>query len=66
VIIGVYEIIKYIKEQKKLYKEGEEEVKDLLSPEPIMGEYDEKEPSESAKVKEDVELIDVNIENEEF
>ncbi len=52
--------------QKNLYKEVDEEVKDLLSTEPIMEEYDEKEPSESAEVIEDVELTDENIENEEF
>jgi len=66
VIIGIYEIKKYVKVQKKLYKEVDEEVKDLLSTEPIMEEYDEQEPSKSAEVIEDVELTDENIENEEF
>ena len=65
-IIGIYEIKKYVKVQKKLYKEVDEEVKDLLSTEPIMEEYDEQEPSKSAEVIEDVELTDENIENEEF
>ncbi len=58
VIIGIYEIKKNVKEQKKLHEEVDEEVKALLSPEPIKKESDEIEPSESAEAIENIELID--------
>jgi len=65
-IIGIYEIKKNVREQKELQKEVEEDVKVLLSPEPIKEQYDEIETSESAEVIEDVELIDKDIEKKEF
>ena len=41
IIIGIYEIKKYANEQKQLKREVDDEVKEFLSPQPILEERDE-------------------------
>jgi hypothetical protein len=66
VIIGIYEIKKNVKEQKQLQEEVDQDVKELLSPEPISEKYDDIEPSDRAEVLKEVESYDESGENKEF
>ncbi len=58
VVIGIYEINKYAKEQKQLKIEVDLDVKDLLAPQPILEEKDETEASDPSDPIEDTEIYD--------
>jgi len=63
IIIGVYEITKYGKQQKQLREEVDEEVKQLFSPEPIMGASEEIELGDKNEMVEDTSLNVNNSKN---
>jgi len=58
VVIGIYEINKYAKEQKQLKIEVDLDVKELLAPQPILEEKDETEISDPSEPIEDTEIYD--------
>jgi len=58
VVIGIYEINKYAKEQKQLKIEVDLDVKELLAPQPILEEKNETETSDPSEPKEDTEIYD--------
>lgn len=58
VVIGIYEINKYAKEQKQLKIEVDLDVKELLAPQPILEEKDETEASDPSEPIEDTEIYD--------
>lgn len=58
VVIGIYEINKYAKEQKQLKVEVDEEVKEFLSPEPIIKDMDEIDSDDTSEAIEDTEIFD--------
>ena len=69
VVIGIYEINKYAKEQKQLKIEVDLDVKELLAPQPILEEKHETEaidPSEPIEVTEIYDKIDDDNEDEVF
>ncbi|MFX1313993.1 MAG: hypothetical protein ACFFHD_15485, partial [Promethearchaeota archaeon] len=55
ILLGLYEIRKYVINQKKLKEEVRVEVKELLFPEPIIEEIKKEEEGEVKDVKEDTE-----------
>ncbi|MFX1409846.1 MAG: hypothetical protein ACFFA6_05815 [Promethearchaeota archaeon] len=63
VILGIYEIKKNVKEQRKIKEEVDEEVKELLSPKLFIEEYDKLEPRDNSEAIEDVKSINENIED---
>lgn len=65
VVIGIYEIIKYAKEQKQLKVEVDLDVKELLAPQPILEEKDESEASDHPETMEDTETYDKNDDDNE-
>ncbi|MBA7529714.1 hypothetical protein ES705_21912 [subsurface metagenome] len=58
VVIGIYEINTYAKEQKQLKIEVDLDVKELLAPQPILEEKDETEASDPSEPIEDTEIYD--------
>jgi len=58
VVIGIYEINKYAKEQKQLKIEVDLDVKELLAPQPILEEKDETDASDPSEPIEDTEIYD--------
>lgn len=58
VVIGIYEINKYAKEQKQLKIEVDLDVKELLAPQQILEEKDETEISDPSEPIEDTEIYD--------
>lgn len=65
VVIGIYEINKYAKEQKQLKVEVDLDVKELLAPQPILEEKDETEASDPSETMEDTEIYDKNDDDHE-
>ena len=58
VIIGIYEINKYAKEQKQIRGEVDKDVEELLSPQPIEDKNDAIPSEENVENIEDTELAD--------
>ncbi len=65
VVIGIYEINKYAKEQKQLKIEVDLDVKELLAPQPILEEKHETEASDPSEPIEDTEIYDKTDEDNE-
>ncbi len=66
VVIGIYEINKYAKEQKQLKIEVDLDVKELLAPQPILEEKNETETSDPSEPIEDTEIYDkIDDDNED-
>ncbi|MCK4779182.1 MAG: hypothetical protein KAT57_03295 [Candidatus Lokiarchaeota archaeon] len=66
VVIGIYEINKYAKEQKQLKVEVDLDVQELLAPQPILEEKHETKASDPSESIEDTEIYDkINDDNED-
>ncbi|MFX1315712.1 MAG: hypothetical protein ACFE9T_07600 [Promethearchaeota archaeon] len=63
VIIGIYEIKKNVKEQKKIKEEVYEEVKELISPESFVKNYNKIEQNDTSEMIEDIEFTKEKIED---